>query len=128
MGRQCAEAVKGQIQERQVRAELERKDRRGESSGYWGPEEKPIRSAKLQQQVRQELVAQMEVNQSRKLDSRDRKLRQERCIVENALDRMVEDHDKVSVRVAKQKEILNKAWNNQVQIKRAQRQVDSIGQ
>merc|ERR1712139_101497 len=118
MGRQCAEAVKGQIQERQVRAELERKDRRAAPSGYWGPEEKPIRSTKLQQQVRQELVAQMEVNQTRKLDSRDRKLRQEKCIVDNALDRMVEDHDRVSARAVKQKDILNRAWNNQVQIKR----------
>merc|ERR1719487_2170691 len=64
--KQCAEYVKSQMKEREARADAERRDRRGANGGYWGPEEKPIRSTKLQQQIRQELVAQMEVNQVRK--------------------------------------------------------------
>merc|ERR1712216_17714 len=86
-----AEYVKAQIEERKERATKELRDRRSQPGGYWGPEEKPPRSGRMKHQTREELESQMQVNESRKVDSRQRKLVQERCIVENAVKELVEE-------------------------------------
>lgn len=125
--KQNAEYIKQQIDERKVRRDSEKSALKGEGGGYWGPEEKNVYTDAVKMQHRRELVAQMEVNQNRKLDSRDRKLRQERCIVENGVLEMMADRDRNTAKVERRRSALNRAWNNQVLIKRAQQQVDHIG-
>lgn len=125
--KQNADYVKQQIEERAARRNSEKFASKKEHPGYWGPEEKNVYTDAVKLQHRKELVAQMEVNQNRRLDSRDRKLRQERCIVENGVLEMMADRDRNAAKVERRRSALNRAWNNQVQIKLAQQAVDHIG-
>merc|ERR1712139_302142 len=124
--KQNAEYMKHQIEERKDRKAFEKQAARSEHAGYWGPEEKNVYTDAVKMQHRRELVAQMEVNQNRRLDSRDRRLRQERCLVENGVLEMIADRDRQVAKAERRRAALNRAWNNQVQIKRAQQHVDQI--
>jgi len=125
--KQNADYVAQQIEERKERKNFEKQISKTENPGYWGPEEKHVYTDAMREQHRRELVAQMEVNQNRRLDSRDRRLRQERCLVENGVQEMLADRDRLAAKADRRRSALNRAWNNQVQIKLAQQHVDLIG-
>lgn len=126
--KQNAEYVHAQMTERETREASHARSLKEAPHGYWGPEEKiAVDKRTFQEQMCKDLVAQMAVNQNRKLDSRDRNLRQERCLVENAVADMLRERDRQVARAAKQKDALKRAWKNQVQMRTVRNNVELIG-
>merc|ERR1719159_2300010 len=98
-----AEFLKGQMQERKARAEMERKEQRKECAGYWGPEEKNLQPGDIHEDHCKHLIHQMEVDQHRRLDERHRQLQQEKKIVENSMREMSLDRSKACEKAERQK-------------------------
>merc|ERR1712054_86231 len=98
--------VKKQIDERSSRAKSEMKEQRKECAGYWGPEEKELQGGLVYEQHCNDLIKQMEVNQHRRLDSRHRRLQQERRLVDNSLAEMKQDREKDSRKQRLHKDVL----------------------
>eukprot|EP00746_Dinoflagellata_sp_MGD_P161823 gnl/MRDRNA2_/MRDRNA2_89110_c0_seq1.p1 gnl/MRDRNA2_/MRDRNA2_89110_c0~~gnl/MRDRNA2_/MRDRNA2_89110_c0_seq1.p1 ORF type:complete len:436 (-),score=120.73 gnl/MRDRNA2_/MRDRNA2_89110_c0_seq1:411-1718(-) len=122
-----AEFLRGQISERQMRADMERKEQRKECAGYWGPEEKNLQPGDIHQDHCKHLIHQMEVDQHRRLDDKHRKLQQEKKIVENSMAEMAIDRSKAVEKSHRQKKVLTQTWNNQTKIREAMRVVENIG-
>merc|ERR1719277_275649 len=111
--RRNAEYLKEQIEERRKKEDSEIQDRRKEPAGYWGPEEK---RGKEQDAVRNhcnDLITQMEVNQYRRLDSRSRRIRQERRLVDNCVAEMTQDRERERQKHQLHKEVLVTTWKSQ---------------
>merc|ERR1719409_2289547 len=83
-----------QVQERRERHQQELEAKRAEPAGYWGPDEKELREADTLRTHCTDLIQQMEVNQMRRLDSRSRRLRQEKTVIDNSLAEMSADRVK----------------------------------
>merc|ERR1719335_1534374 len=122
-----AEFLRGQISERQMRADMERKEQRKECAGYWGPEEKNLQPGDIHQDHCKHLIHQMEINQHRRLDDKHRKLQQEKKIVENSMMEMAMDRHKANEKVTRQRKVLTQTWNNQTKIREAMKVVENIG-
>merc|ERR1711879_1007499 len=80
-----AEFLRQQIEERRLKDKREVAERRAEIGGYFGPEEKQAPGVGQQISHSSTLIKQMEFNQNRRLDSRNRRIVQERKIVDNSL-------------------------------------------
>jgi len=122
-----AEFLRGQINERKKRADMERKEQRKECAGYWGPEEKNLQAGDIHQDHCKHLIHQMEVDQQRRLDDKHRKLQQEKKIVENSMMEMAIDRHKACEKSLRHKKVLTQTWNNQTKIREAMRVVENIG-
>lgn len=122
-----AHFVKTQMEERKLRAKQETKDQRKECAGYWGPEEKELQSGSVYEQHCSDLVKQMEVNQNRRLDSRHRRLQQERKLVDNSLAEMRQDREKDQWKQKQHKDVLTTTWESQVKIREAASHVEAMG-
>merc|ERR1719253_1511703 len=112
-----ADYLKAQIEERRAKDESEVRARRSETAGYWGPEEEecPGMTAHLMHST--DLIRQMEVNQARKIDSRSRRLNQERRIVDNSLAEIHQDRQLERQKVQEHREVLVTTWNSQKKIR-----------
>merc|ERR1719253_1392634 len=89
-----AEYLKQQVQERRDKESKDVEARRAEIAGYWGPDEKALRDPQNLRSHCTDLIQQMEVNQNRKLDSRSKRLVQERNVIDNSLAEMSADRSK----------------------------------
>eukprot|EP00928_Gymnodinium_smaydae_P077353 TRINITY_DN6063_c0_g1_i2.p1 TRINITY_DN6063_c0_g1~~TRINITY_DN6063_c0_g1_i2.p1 ORF type:complete len:486 (-),score=112.64 TRINITY_DN6063_c0_g1_i2:122-1441(-) len=124
--RKHAVYLKKQIEEKAKRASTERSAKQAEPAGYWGPDEKPVQDNEVHRLLCNDLIKQMEVDQHRRLDSRCRRLRQERRLVDNCMAEMTQDREKDRQKAAQQREVLTKTWQSQQQIKKALQQVEAI--
>jgi len=122
-----AEFLRGQITERRMRADMERKEQRKECHGYWGPEEKKVQAGDIRRDHCKHLIHQMEVDQYRRLDDKHRQMQQEKKIVENAMMEMAIDRHRAVEKTVRQKKILAQTWNNQTKIREAMNVVENIG-
>jgi len=122
-----AEFLRGQINERKMRADMERKEQRKECAGYWGPEEKNLQAGDIHEDHCKHLIHQMEIDQHRRLDDKHRKLQQEKKIVENSMMEMAIDRSKANEKVTRQRKVLTQTWNNQTKIREAMKVVENIG-
>merc|ERR1719299_326245 len=86
-----AEFLRGQIEERNARIESERKDQRSQCAGYWGPEEKNLQASQLHDEHCRTLIAQMQIDQHRRLDDQHRRLQQEKRLIANSMKEMAID-------------------------------------
>merc|ERR1712187_1037385 len=105
--------------ERRNKLQLEVQERRREPAGYWGPEEKTEQASDVVKKHCNDLIVQMEVNQHRRLDSRGRRIRQERRLVDNCIAEMTQDRERDRQKQAQHKEVLVATWKSQKKIKQA---------
>jgi hypothetical protein len=119
-----AEFLAAQMHERRNKNQQEVTDRRSELPGYWGPEEKPVQNQNANREVCVDLIKQMEVDQNRRLDSRGRRLRQERRLNDNCVAEMMQDRDRERHKNQQHREVLVKTWASQQKIKEAARRLD----
>lgn len=122
-----AEFLRGQIEERKKRAQAEKKEQRAECAGYWGPEEKDLQAGDLHDNHCKHLIAQMEVNQHRRLDSRHRRLQQEKKLIENSMREMAVDRLRDREKADRHRSVLTHTWANQQKIRSAVQHVEGIG-
>lgn len=115
-----------QVEQRQNCKDQEVEARRAEPAGYWGPEEKPPRDTTRERQLAGSLVEQMETNQSRKLESRGRRLHQEKVVVDNSLAEMAVDRVKEIEKVRIHKEVLTTTWDSQRKIRQVQNRINKF--
>jgi len=112
-----ADYLKAQIEERRIKDETDARARKSESAGYWGPEEKECPGMTDQLMHSTDLIRQMEVNQARRIDSRSRRLKQERRIVDNSLAEIHQDRELERQKVQVHREVLVTTWNSQKKIR-----------
>lgn len=122
-----AEFLRGQINERKMRADMEKTEQRKECAGYWGPEEKNLQAGDIHKDHCKHLIHQMEVDQHRRLDDKHRKLQQEKKIIENSMLEMAIDRHKAVEKSERQKKVLTQTWGNQQKIRDAMKVVENIG-
>jgi hypothetical protein len=124
--RRNAEHLMQQIEEKQ-KIERDFKQARNEPAGYWGPEEKGVvQGSNLHKVHCSDLLKQMEVNQHRKLDSRSRRLRQERRLVDNCMAEMSQDRERDRQKAQQHKDVLVTTWKSQQKIKQALTHVEHM--
>jgi len=123
--RRNAEYLQVQMQEK-MKKDGEEKSYFQSPCGYWGPEEKPVQMQELHRSLCSDLVKQMEVNQNRKLDSRGRRLKVERRLIDNCMAEISQDRDRDKAKAALHKEVLVTTWASQQKIKQAKNRVDDM--
>lgn len=121
-----AEYLEKQMQEREAKLKGEVTEYRARDGGYWGPDEKELQTADLHRNHCLDLIKQMEVDQRRKLNSRQQRLRQEKRLVENCLGDMAQDRARQQVKVVQVREVLTETWKSQKKIQQAKKNIDSI--
>jgi hypothetical protein len=121
-----ASYLQKQIQERKDQRQEEKQARRAEPAGYWGPDEKELRDSRSLKTHFSDLINQMEVNQIRKLDSRNKRLQQEKNVVDNSLVEMSQDREKERDKMSQHKEILTMTWESQKKIKEVMNRIDTL--
>jgi hypothetical protein len=124
--RRNAEYLKGQIQKSKAKVVADHADYRARDGGYWGPEEKELQSGDLNRDHCLDLIKQMEVDQRRKVSSRQQRLRQEKRLVENCLTDMAQDRQKQKVKAVQMREVLTTTWASQQKIQQAKKNIDAI--
>jgi hypothetical protein len=122
-----AQYLKEQIAEREKRANMERKQQRGESCGYFGPEEKNLQNPDAHEDHCRYLISQMGTDQLRRIDEKHSRLQQEKQIVQNTMAVMAVDRQKAAAKTVRQKQVLVTTWNNQKKIRAAKDSVERIG-
>jgi hypothetical protein len=123
--RRNAQYLRAQMADRKALLRSEMDDRRAEPCGYWGPEEKDLQDPGLYQQHCSEIIKQMEVNQSRRLDRKARELRQERRLIDNSIAEMSMERHRDKLRQTAQQEVLTTTWSSQKKIREAQLVIDT---
>jgi len=121
-----ASYLEKQVLERRNKLHKEKTDRRAEAAGYWGPDEKALRDDGDMRTHCTDLIKQMEVNQLRKLDSRSRRLQQEKTVIDNSLAEMSADRVKEKEKVTQHKEILTMTWESQQKIRQVMKRIDAL--
>lgn len=121
-----AQFLEQQITDRKSITDKDKQDRNGETAGYWGPEEKERQGPEVNTQHCVDLINQMEVNQHRRLDSRNRRLRQERRLIDNACAEMSEDRHRERHKFMQHREVLTTTWKSQQKIKQAISTVEGL--
>jgi hypothetical protein len=121
-----AEYLLLQVEERRDKKKSEVQARRAEPVGYYGPDEKTLPDANLQRLHCSDLIKQMEVNQHRRLDSRMRRLDQERVVVDNSVTEMSNDRQKEKEKLWQHKEILTTTWDSQRKIREVMSRIDAL--
>merc|ERR1711879_858303 len=122
--RKNAEYLQTQMQERRERDEQEKITDKAQPAGYWGPEEKPAQAHVVHRNMCTDLIKQMEVDQGRRLDSRGRRLRQERRLIDNCTAEMMQDRERECQKNVQHREVLLTTWASQQRIKEAVRRLD----
>merc|ERR1712046_506024 len=112
-----AQYLRAQMADRKARLQSEMDDHRGEPCGYWGPEEKDLQDPRLYRDHCNDLIKQMEVNQSRRLDRKAREIRQERRLIDNSIAEMWMERHHDKMRHTAQQEVLTTTWNSQKKIR-----------
>lgn len=120
-----ASYLRAQIEERERKDAREKEERRQTKAGYWGPEEKRCLSGSSFLNHNSDLIAQMEVNQHRRLDSRNRRLIQERRLVDNSLAEISQDRDVERQKLALHKEVLVTTWDSQRKIREVMNRIEA---
>jgi len=118
--------LKKQVQDRRDKEEREKKDRRAEPAGYYGPEEKGMTDVGTLRQNCQHLIQQMEVNQMRRLDSRSRRLAEEKQVIENSIADMSLDRVKEREKLLEHKDILKTTWESQRKIRQVKERIEKL--
>jgi len=121
-----AEFVQAQIKERKAMVAAQVQKRRAEPAGYWGPEEKGGLDPDIFRRNANEIIQQMEVNQNRRLESRHRKLDQERMMVDNSVAEMSSDRAKEQAKVVQHKQILTSTWDSQKKIREVMKRIEKL--
>jgi len=115
--RKNAQELKVQMEERRKRVKDEKDEKRSQIMGYWGPEEKEVRSNNIDREHCTHIIKQMEVDQLRKQEEKNARLRQEKRLVDNCLAEMTRDRRKEAEKVKQHKEVLTTTWHSQCKIK-----------
>jgi len=121
-----AEYLQRQAQDRKEKEQQEREARFAEPAGYWGPDEKVLENTGVFRNHCSDLIKQMEVNQCRKLDSRSRRLQQEKSLVEGCIAEMSADRVKEKEKFYQHREVLLQTWESQRKIKQVMKNIDSL--
>lgn len=120
-----AKFLRDQIEERRIKDEREVQARRSEVAGYWGPDEKECQDVGQHMQTNTDLIRQMEVNQRRRLDSRNRRQVQERRMIDNSLAEITQDREVERQKLLIQREVLTTTWDSQRKIREVQNRIDA---
>merc|ERR1712178_193441 len=120
-----AEFLKQQIEERKKKDEREKKERRSQIPGYWGPEDKECPDSFDHVKHTSQLIKQMEVNQHRRLDSRNRRIEQERRLVDNSLAEISQDRDAERLKLQLHREVLVTTWDSQRKIREVMNRIEA---
>jgi len=124
--RRHAVFLKEQIEEQQKRKQMEKANKKKETAGYWGPEEKPTQSNATHRSHCHDLIKQMEVDQNRKVVDRSMRLRQEKQIVNNCLVQMELDREMEKQKIAQHREVLVTTWQSQLKLREAMKNIEGI--
>lgn len=117
--KRTAQFLLNQMEEHKHQAAREHTEKRTERPAYWGPEEKQPQPAEIHRDHCKDIIQQMEVVQNRRLNSRSRRLRQERQIVDNGLAEMSQDREKERTKANRHREVLTTTWQSQQKIRQA---------
>lgn len=115
-----------QIEEKRRHEEEAKCQRETEVPGYWGPDEKGLQAAHVTTTHCEELIKQMAVDQHRRLDSRNRRLRQERRLIDNSMAEMAMDRERDKHKQSLQREVLTTTWKSQRRIRREVDRLEAI--
>jgi len=114
-----AEILKSQMKERADREQRVHREQHADITGYYGPEEKELQETGLHREHCTELIKQMEVDNSRRCNSRNARLRQERRLIDNCMAEMLQDRSKERQKNVLHREVLTTTWKSQQKIKHA---------
>eukprot|EP00929_Paragymnodinium_shiwhaense_P007986 TRINITY_DN111905_c0_g1_i1.p1 TRINITY_DN111905_c0_g1~~TRINITY_DN111905_c0_g1_i1.p1 ORF type:complete len:480 (+),score=152.95 TRINITY_DN111905_c0_g1_i1:53-1441(+) len=121
-----AEYLKKQMNEKKGKLQAEKQERE-RPGGYWGPDNKPSEDVAAQnKELCGDLITQMHVNQHRRLDSRCRRLRQERRLIDNCMAEMSQDRQRDRQKHQQHREVLVQTWESQQKIRKAMEKVELI--
>lgn len=120
-----SEFLKAQMQERDSKDRKEVEDWRANICGYWGPEEKELPDASQHITHCSDLIKQMEVNQHRRIDSRNRRLKQEKRLVDNSLAEICQDRDLEQQKLQLHREVLTTTWDSQRKIRQVMERIET---
>jgi hypothetical protein len=115
-----------QAEDKRIKKLQEVQERRAECAGYWGPDEKDFPDSDLQRHHCGDLIRQMQVNQHRRLDSRSRRLDQERVMIDNSVAEMSADRAKEREKLAQHRQILITTWDSQRKIRQVMDRIDAL--
>jgi hypothetical protein len=124
--RRNAEFLERQMHENEAKQKDAKKDYRARDGGYWGPEEKALQSGDLHRDHCADLIKQMEVDQLRKISSRQQRLKQEKRLIDNSIEEMAQDRQKQKVKAVQVRQVLTTTWKSQVKIRQAKKNLDAI--
>jgi len=122
--RRNAEFLESQMKEKETARRRELEEERSQPAGYMGPEEKEPQGQELNEELNRDLIMQMSVNQHRRLDSRHRRLRQEKRLIDNSMAEMWQDREKEKVKLQQHREVLTTTWDSQQKIREAKTRVE----
>lgn len=121
-----AQYLKEQMQERQMMVQRERAAQKAEQAGYWGPEEKQLVSTEEQRNHCATLIQQMEIDQHRRMHSRNQRLIQERQLLTNCMAEMSQDRQQDVEKARLHREVLTTTWKSQQKIRDAKKTLDVL--
>lgn len=124
--RRHAQFLQQQIEERRTKEQEEKVHKQAESAGYWGPMEKEAQDPQFHREHCSDLIKQMEVDQHRRLNSRNQRLRQERRLIDNSIAAMCEDREKERQKFNQHREVLVTTWKSQQKIREAIRTIENL--
>lgn len=120
-----AEFLRRQIEERKKKNVREKEEFRSQQTGYFGPEDKDCPDILDHVTHTTQLIKQMEVNQHRRLDSRSRRLDQERRLVDNSLAEISQDRIAEHQKLQQHREVLVTTWDSQRKIREVMNRIES---
>jgi len=115
-----------QMEESQLQLMAERARSISEHAGYFGPEEKNFNGAEANRRQADMLLKQMQVNQERRLDSRKRRLCQERKLIDNSEAHLSEERIREKDKLRRERRVLVTTLKSQQRIANAKNLVDQI--
>jgi len=121
-----AEYLNLQVEEKRTKKLREVQERRAECAGYWGPDEKGFPDSSLQRQMCEDQIKQMQVNQQKRLDSRYRRLDQEKGLIDNCVAEMSLDRAKEREKLVQHRQILLTTWDSQRKIRQVMDRIDAL--
>lgn len=121
-----AQDLQSQIEEKKTKKQAELHKRRGEIPGYWGPTEKELQDPGTHTALCGDLIRQIEVDQQRRISSRNQQLKQERRLIDNCIKEMSQDRRKEQQKIMQHREVLTTTWKSQQKIQEAIKTIEAL--
>jgi len=123
--RRVQDVLRNQMKESEERRKREHQDIFG-GIGYFGPEEKEVQPQGMHTEHCADLIQQMQVNHQRRIHENDKKLRQEKRLIDNGIAEMAQDRHMQRHKAKQHKDVLTATWSSQQKIKSAIKAVENI--